>query len=336
MSEQAPLLRVVWRDLAERVAGLIRLHPPLGERLLFAPRRAVHAYAVAIHQAAHDEPEKDLAARLASTHPRTLLAQALPGCAPRLYTLLGRCGDLVRPASFYARLHRSLLGDFAQVALEAESIDDATLDFVDALAGMDPLVARVRRALDRSPRRAEALQTVLSVLHDQGITDTDAGEGLCGRKALAGFVRRQFNRLAMPPPEFPAPAGLRFLSTVGEVRALGRAHNNCLLGFAGRYDTSWVPFTTGTRVYLTGDNPPLVLCMDRVGRRLWWVGQMSGPANASLPAEVHERVERDLGAVGVQLLRGDPHRSLWTLLDPPRTARDDDEEVDEDEIDLAA
>lgn len=65
-----------------------------------------------------------------------------------------------------------------------------------------------------------------------------------------------------------------------------------------------------------------------------WVEEMVGPNNAPLPAEVRKRVERSLAGAGVRLLHGDPHRALWTLVDPPKATRDG-EDVD-DATDLAA
>ena len=82
--EHAPMLRAVWRDLAAQVGALVREHPTLARRLLFSPRRAMHSYAVALHEADDVKTTLNLARRLEATHPRTLLAQALPGCSNRL------------------------------------------------------------------------------------------------------------------------------------------------------------------------------------------------------------------------------------------------------------
>ena len=345
MREQAPMLCVIWsEDLADRVAGLVRAHPVLAPRLLYAPRRAVHAYAIALYEAPivdGGESEAELAARLASTHPRALLAEAMPGCSARLYAILDRCGETVRPAIFYQRLHALLLSDLALVVLDAPDIDDHVLDFAEMLGGMNSVVLHARRALHHSPIRAHALQDLLDLLADHGIAAADLADRLSergGAKALARAVRRLIDRLPLPHPGLAAPAGFRLTTTVGELRAVGRRFGNCLVGVAGRYDTGWLEAVRGQRVYVVRDDPPVVACLRRASEGRWWVEQVSAHANESLSVEARRGLERDLAEAGVRLLHGDPHRALWSLIDLPRTSdgdEADDDEVDDD-VDLAA
>ena len=67
----APLL-TVWSDLAPRVARLTQAHPNLASRLIVAPTRAIHAYAIFIQQPATADDEL-LARTLFESHPRDLL-----------------------------------------------------------------------------------------------------------------------------------------------------------------------------------------------------------------------------------------------------------------------
>ena len=342
MPEQAPMLRVVWGGLADRVAGLVRAHPVLAQRLVFAPRRAMHAYAAALHEAGTigSESEAVLAKRLASTHPRVLLVRAMPGCSARMYGLLDRAGETARPAAFYRRVHALLAGDLAPILWEATSIDDHVLAFADALSAMDPLVVRgARRALDHSATRAQALQDMLCLFDDHGIAVADLADSLSehtGSKALAKSVRRLIDRLTLPNPGFALPAGLRFVATIGQLRAVGKQFNNCLSGAASRYDKGWLDALRGQRVYIVrDDDPPWIACLCHASEGWWWLEQASGRANAILPTEVQAGLERDLADAGVQLLHGDPHRALWRLLDLP--CNPDDDEMDEDDgVDLAA
>lgn len=54
---------------------------------MFCSCKAMHSYAVALHEVGGSETTLDLARRLEATHPRDLLARALPGCSTRLYSL---------------------------------------------------------------------------------------------------------------------------------------------------------------------------------------------------------------------------------------------------------
>ena len=215
--EHAPMLRVVWRDLAAQVGALVREHPTLARRLMFSPRRAMHSYAVALHQVGCGETTSDLARRLEATHPRALLAEALPGCSTRLYSLLDRCGDAAHPAAFYAALHAALLSPQAGLLLDGvETIDTQTMAFLAALGDLDPLVAQAAPALAWSVQRARAVDDLLHMLRDQGIMvdeKTTAITSPVGSKAFARHIRRQYDALAMPHPGFDAPPGLRFAST---------------------------------------------------------------------------------------------------------------------------
>lgn len=336
--EHAPMLRIVWGDLAAQVATLVREHPILARRLMFSPRRAMHSYAVALHEVDDTETTLDLARRLEATHPRTLLAQALPGCSTRLYNLLDRCGDSARPAAFYRDIHALLLGPRAGLLEGAESIEDATMSFLAALDDLDPLVAQVAPGLAWSVQRARAVDDMLRLLRDQGIVVDETTTGITspvGSKAFRRHIRRHYDALAMPHPGFEAPPGLRFAGTIGEVRALGRAFKNCLTEFGKSYDCQWPEFIAGSRVYLRGDQPKVVVCLRRLGCRTWWIEQAVGPSNAALPADVRRQIEQGFSAVGVQLLHSDPHRCLRQLLDAHATmGLDDDDE--EDAVDLAA
>src|SRR5688500_14429188 len=102
--EQAPLL-LVFNDLAERVAALIRAQPLLIPRLIVAPRAAVHATAAFLHLAPDAaRPDAEVAAIIYETDPRNLLRAAIPNCPRRLYRALDRAGDRVHGKRYYERL----------------------------------------------------------------------------------------------------------------------------------------------------------------------------------------------------------------------------------------
>ena len=333
--EDAPTLRVVWRDLAMQVAALVRAHPPLGPRLTFAPTRAMHAYAAALHAAADGtESASNLARRLEETHPRTLFMDALPGCLKRHYALLDRCGDAACPAPFYRKLHAALVGPRARLLDTAETIDLRTLQFVAALGDMDPRVGNAGQALSWCVDRAEAYDDMLRLLRGLGVDYMEGGSTSAAGKPFRNHIRRQYNAIAMPIPDFEPPPGLHFVLTVGEVRSLVRRYENCLSTFGDWPDTDWLEFVAGTRIYLEGNDPRLVACLRRLGRRVWWIEQMAGPHNTGLPAGLRREIEKGLSAVGVDLLRAEPNNCVARLLDyRSNTVIDEEEEEEEDESD---
>src|SRR3954463_1477241 len=116
-AERAPLL-LTFGDLADRVAGLIRIQPSLVARLIVAPREAVHATAAFLHLAPYAaRPDAEVAAIISTTSPRELLRGALPGCPASLYRALDRAGDRVQPKRFYEKLKVVCSGPFADALL---------------------------------------------------------------------------------------------------------------------------------------------------------------------------------------------------------------------------
>jgi hypothetical protein len=79
--ERSPLLRVFSDDLAHRVASLIRSRPILIARLITAPPEAIHSVGAYLHLSPDArKPDATVAVIITNTHPRDLLAAALPDC----------------------------------------------------------------------------------------------------------------------------------------------------------------------------------------------------------------------------------------------------------------
>src|SRR5689334_8452452 len=97
--DRAPLLRV-FGSLSPQVAKLVRLQPALAQRFTFAPPEAIHAVAMFLHRGAeHADGLDTVAEKIASTHPRVLLASTCPYAPPGFYRALARAGDVVREQS---------------------------------------------------------------------------------------------------------------------------------------------------------------------------------------------------------------------------------------------
>ena len=80
---------VHWSDLAPTIAKIVLCHPDLAARLICAPVRAVHAYAIFLRQTVSGDEEL-LARTLFDNHPRDLLDIVWPDRSPELWGMLDR------------------------------------------------------------------------------------------------------------------------------------------------------------------------------------------------------------------------------------------------------
>ena len=120
--ERAPLL-LVFGDLAERVAGLLRVRPGLIPRLVVAPREVIHSVGAYLYLAPEaTQPDELVAAVIDDSHARDLLRAAMPDYPPRLYRALDRAGDRIREKRFFERLGALCAGPFAVALLAADEL----------------------------------------------------------------------------------------------------------------------------------------------------------------------------------------------------------------------
>jgi hypothetical protein len=244
ITERAPLL-LVFGDLAGRVAALVRARPILIARLIVAPREAVHSIGAFLHLAPDaQQPDANVATIIYETDPRELLRAALPGCPPRLYRALDRAGDRVRRTEFYSRLGAIARGPLADALLDDDQpLDADRLDYLEAVSGMDPLVAATHKALPESRYYIEAFDAVVACLRARGVLQ-DADFRLPPKARSAALVRRltmALARLAAPDPGFVPPPPFRLVATTAELQDIGRRFRNCVaLPSGGRRSTTFV------------------------------------------------------------------------------------------------
>ena len=313
--ERAPLLRV-FGCLAPRVAALIRARPVLADRLIFAPRAAVHSIGAFLHSAADAaRPDAEVAATIDDSDPRDLLRAALPNCPPRLYRALDRTGDTVRERAYYEKLGEVARGPSGGALLDGEArLDDHRLDYFRALSAMDPLVASTRRALPDGMNFLEALDTAIAFLKAHGALragDLDLPSA-AGATAVAKRLRRALGRI--PAPDWQAT----------------RHH-------LGLID--------GTEAFLASDDPPVLVGLRRAAPGVWVVEQMAGPRNGPAPEGARDALLRNLAAAGVRVVATDTatalsrldheralarHRRLHCDGEGAREDDDDDEEAQRD------
>ena len=134
-----------------------------------------------------------------------------------------------------------------------------------------------------------------------------------------------------PDPGFTPPPGLRLVRSVGELRAAGLRLNNCLRRLDDTLHTYWVDLATGHRVFLTGEDPLVAVCLRRCGPGVWCLEQIAGRNNADLELEARARIEREIAKVrGIVVIRQHPRQALADLFDDASAIEDAEPDAADD------
>jgi hypothetical protein len=211
------------------------------------------------------------------------------------------------------------------------------LDLYEAMQTMDPLIVNLRGALGEALHTVRAVDSLVALIRHHGALDKcdlrlpkNAGTSALLRRLLHGLYS-----LRAPVAPFVVPSPFRIVETIGELRDIGRKFGNCLAG-VGHFGTiHWFQLIGGSAVYLSSDDPQLLIALGRAGPNLWYVEQMVGPKNQPLTIEMHTSVECALREFGVKLVGMNPAHALTQLhhaSSRPRAINDnnlDDYELDD-------
>jgi hypothetical protein len=325
--ERAPLL-LVFGNLAERVAVLLRAQPTLVVRLAFAPREAIHAIAAFLYLA--PEPTKsdaEIADLIDQSDPRDLLRKAIPDCPIRLYRAFDKAGNVVRTRSFYDRVAAICRGPFGTTFLEGGDLNDRRLDHYETMETMDPLTVSLHSAMPENLNLANAVDTLVALLRSHGaIGECDvplpksAGIGAVYRRILNAV-----DTVSAPIPAFVVPSPLHHIETIGELRRIGREFENCIASLHHFSAAHLFALAAGSTIFLTTNDPPILIALRQVGPDLWYVEQMAGPKNTPPTHDVRQTIERSLRKSGAKLVTMDP---AYALAELHRTSRRNKNEVD--------
>jgi hypothetical protein len=227
---------------------------------------------------------------------------------------LDRAGSSVRERAYYVRLDAVSRGPFGSAFLDG-NLNDARLDFYEALPTMDPLIVNLHAGLPETRHIADCVDTLIAVLRGYGTLGNcdlnlpkNAGPSAVLRRLLRGLYA-----VRVPNPPFAVPAPLRLVATIGELRDIGRRFGNCLAQIAQFGTRHWFDLADGSTVYLVADEPRVLIAMDSIGPDLWHIQQMDGPKDAILSGEVRQAMEQKLKEVGVRLVAVTPGNALSNL-----------------------
>ena len=219
----------------------------------------------------------------------------------------------MRGRGYYERLGEVSRGPFGEALLAGEArLDDHRIDYFRALAGMDPVVALVRGALPDALHYAEAVDAVAAFLRARGALN----EGdfrlppKAGAAAVARRLWRALGRVPAPDPEFAVPPPYRLVRTTAELQRIGKAFKNCVAYPQWQANQHHLRLLDGTGVYLTSDDPALLVGLRRVAPAVWMCEQMAGPDNAAPPEGAQAALLRDLAAAGLRMVAIDASTAL--------------------------
>lgn len=320
-SGERGLLRSVWGDLTPVVAAMVAARPAVAARILLAPPEAAHAVAAFLHAqvARGDADPAALAGAVATTHARRLLRDAIAGCDPRLYRLLGRCGEGVHGPDFYTRLNAALAGPLRAALLLRPRLSPDTLDAAARIAA-DPVLAACGAAALAHRGHLEDLEAALAFLRAHGLArDIEALPPGSGWRAVAARVAADLARAATPPAPWPIPPGWSQPARWREVAEAGRLAGNCLasLPLSLHLLDQWM---AGRAVVLAATVRPGLATVERCGPTVWRLTEIDARAGG-LAAHIAARVDLEaalvagMASAGHRLLAREPVGALRALLE---------------------
>jgi hypothetical protein len=316
--ETAPMLGV-WGCLGPTVARLIRHKPDLAGRLSLASPNATHCVAALLHYRLSGPVDFDLLAHeLATRDARNMLAEAVPDTHPKLYGLLGRLGPVTKSLSFYQELNAELGQPAADILMDAPSISRHTIRIARQVSA-DPVLLAARRAIGEDDLLLRHLTSVFGLLRTLGIANRierlPSGSGI---QAIVRRIKMDFRCAQAPKVPFELPPGWQPVRDVGHLIGIGEKLQNCLSHWAGDGARHVGSYLSGASVFLTHTDVVTVLVsLDRLGPKLWSVGEFDSSSSAESDDEIKQRMVNELrgclAQTGDVLLAVDPFHAIIEL-----------------------
>jgi hypothetical protein len=212
------------------------------------------------------------------------------------------------------RLDAVCRGPFGSAFLDGD-LNDTRLDFYDGLDTRDPLLVNLYVALPETRHLANAVDTLVALIRSYGAI------GACDfnlpKNARTGAVLRRLLRglyaVRAPQPPFTVPAPLRLVETIGELLEIGRRFKNCLVRTAPFGTNYWFDLANGSAVYLTSEEPPLLVALRKVGADLWHIEQTAAPKDTASSTESRCSMEQKLKDAGIKLVAVSPGYAISNL-----------------------
>jgi hypothetical protein len=313
--EHAPILRIFGHH-ASRMSALLRNKPQLLQRIVYAPRPAIHAIGAFLHlNPMASQPDAIVATMLEETAPRQLLRSTIPNAPPRLYRALHRAGDAVCERSFYERIAALCDSPLIEHLVADGPLTNERLDWAEMLLRCDPAILRIPGMLTLATHQVQNTDTMIKFLRAYGVFEEDdlmTPIG-AGQPAMVRKLQLALDRIVAPVPPFSLPPPFRHVQTLGELRALGEQLKNCVRSPHSCGTEHWFKMASGSGVYITTDAFPMLAALQKVGPDLWHLEQVAATRNAPLEPVDYASFMNALRAAGICLVRELPHHALQFL-----------------------
>lgn len=303
--EKAPML-AAWDDLSPVVLALMQAERQLYQRLVCAPPRAFHCYAIFLRLAddVRQKSDKELAQRMYHENPLDLVREVFPHTGPDLLRLLGRLQPRAWQAHEYLDLEQALHNSNGRDSLLAEGlvgfVTPALVKNILQLHNLPILVATVAPKLGYDIARARDFCLMVEIMQSYGVLEPEAKAAAILRKVrpdrLSTFVQRRLARIKAPPFPVVLPSNFRLLETVSEVRAAGHRYRNCLADHYG----NWRDYITGRlRILEWLGKETAILAVRHYLGELWVVDHVAGAKNERVSRETSEAMFAALRSTGL-------------------------------------
>jgi hypothetical protein len=311
--ERAPML-APWNDLAGTVLLLTRYKPELYQRLVCAPPRAFHSYAIylRLEQLSLDEA---LAQHLLESDPLDLAREALPESTGDLLRCLGRLEPYAWSAGNYLKLDRLLRGRARDVLLQERFLTVAKLEAVARLEDCDPLVAAIMPKIGFEPGKSETFHLMFTLLRNAGALGSDADALNAMRKldsnGIIRFFWRRLCKIRQTPIELRLPLTLRQVETLGELARLGHKYQNCL---ARPYE-HFRDFLSGKTFFFEWRGFEGAVAQVENFCGAFYLRELRGMSNRAVDGRTRLEVETALKSAGVRIVGNSHFHDFYYLLE---------------------
>jgi hypothetical protein len=298
------------------MARLLRNRPALAAQLMFAPPRNVHGVCafLSLHPLAAGS-DAEVAAML-EQDPRDLLKLALPDAPARLYRALDRTGNIAHSGTYYQRLCRLANSHLGHVILDKGTgpITERSVGKLERLLTMHPVIQKLPKVLEYRGYHLHVAQLTIQLALTYGVL---SGEEIlhCQQnslRSLAKWLIVAIDKIKTPDVGFVVGAGYRVLTSIGEVRRVGRmTFKNCL----GNFDFSDRKFhdmAQGHLIFIEGFDPPLIAEVRQILASTWTLGEVRDVSNAPVDDDDKNALIAALELAGLIIME-DAWSTLATL-----------------------
>jgi hypothetical protein len=195
-------------------------------------------------------------------------------------------------------------------------VDGALLRHIEGLAKAEVAVRGLPASVLSDAGATDAIASLAAMLRAYG-QDVDAAlAGLPSRAGVVAIFRRltdALSTLAAPLAPLPVPNGLRQVSTVGDLRALGRRLDLCVKDSLHGGAKHWMRLVEGRAIYLATDHPEGLIELRRAGPDLFSVADARRRGNGPMAPPHLRRICDELSESGWRFVPVEPANAWVTL-----------------------